>query len=126
MRATRDGYLKYYEGLIISLITGLESYEHVRQTYLAAKGELGEILSSCEMIDRSSLECSARYLKQEPPIGKFPFYMLIETSGSRVDHDEEKIMGFLNHAIDKGLILDGTTTNDTAKMRVRFLLVYSN
>lgn len=97
---------------------GLESYENVRQTFLAAKKDLGEILSSCEMIDKASLECSARYLKQEPPIGDYPFYMLIETSGSNADHDEEKLMHFLDTAMEKKLVLDGTTTNDVGKMKV--------
>lgn len=97
---------------------GLDSYENVRKTFLSAKQELGEILSSCEMIDRASLGCSSRYLKQEPPIGDYPFYMLIETSGSKAEHDEEKLMGFLNRAMEKNLVLDGTTTNDITKMKV--------
>lgn len=97
---------------------GLDSYENVRQTFLAAKQDLGEILSSCEMIDRDSLGCSVRYLKQEPPLGDFPFYMLIETSGSNAVHDEEKLMNFLSSAMEKNLVLDGTTTNDLSKMKV--------
>lgn len=40
---------------------GLESYDAVLKTFLSAKRELGEILSSCEMIDASSLECSRRF-----------------------------------------------------------------
>ena len=35
---------------------GLESYQKVMDTYLLAKRELGEILSSVEMIDDLSLE----------------------------------------------------------------------
>jgi FAD/FMN-containing dehydrogenase len=35
---------------------GLESYQNVMDTYLLAKRELGEILSSVEMIDEYSLE----------------------------------------------------------------------
>lgn len=90
----------------------------MRKTFLTAKQDLGEILSSCEMIDSLSLDCSVRYLKQQPPIGDYPFYMLIETSGSRADHDEEKLMDFLNKVMEKGLVIDGTTTNDLTKMRV--------
>lgn len=44
--------------------------------------------------------------------------MLIETSGSRLDHDEEKLNGFLEKTMENGLVLDGTVTNDSAKMRV--------
>lgn len=39
---------------------GLKSYDDVLNTYLLAKQELGEILSSCEMIDETSLYCSTK------------------------------------------------------------------
>lgn len=46
---------------------GLENFENVREAYLLAKRELGEILSSIEMIDELSLEaslkmCNLRYV----------------------------------------------------------------
>lgn len=47
--------------------------------------------------------------------------MLIETSGSRMDHDEEKLNKFLQYVMEKRLVLDGTCTNDPAKMKVRTL-----
>lgn len=37
---------------------GLDSYDAVLKTFLAAKKDLGEILSSCEMIDNASLQVS--------------------------------------------------------------------
>lgn len=42
--------------------------------------------------------------------------MLIETSGSRSDHDEEKVNDFLTAAMERGEVLDGTVTNDKAKV----------
>lgn len=45
--------------------------------------------------------------------------MLIETSGSRMDHDEEKLNDFLKYVMENGLVLDGTVTNDPGKMKVR-------
>lgn len=53
------------------------------------------------------------------PIPKYPFYMLIETSGSRMDHDEEKLNKFLQYVMEKRLVLDGTVTNEPGKMKVR-------
>lgn len=41
-------------------VLGLENFDAVLRTYLAAKNELGEILSACEMIDSDSLDCSVR------------------------------------------------------------------
>lgn len=56
------------------------------------------------------------------PISKYPFYMLIETSGSRMDHDEEKLHKFLQNVMENRLVLDGTVTNDPGKMKVRKML----
>lgn len=50
------------------------------------------------------------------PIAEYPFYMLIETSGSRIDHDEDKINDFLVTGMERGEILDGTVTNDKTKI----------
>lgn len=40
---------------------GLQSYDDVMKTFLLAKRELGEILSSVEMIDELSLHCSTTF-----------------------------------------------------------------
>lgn len=53
------------------------------------------------------------------PIGAFPFYMLIETSGSNGDHDEEKLNNFLSLSMEAGRVADGTVTNEISKSRVR-------
>ncbi|KAJ6636532.1 D-2-hydroxyglutarate dehydrogenase, mitochondrial [Pseudolycoriella hygida] len=96
---------------------GLESYDAVLQTFLAAKRDLGEILSSCEMLDKDALDCSLNAYNLRSPISKYPFYMLIETSGSRMDHDEEKINKFLQYVMEKKLVVDGTVTNEPGKMK---------
>lgn len=51
------------------------------------------------------------------PLEKFPFYMLIETSGSNQGHDEEKLNNFLQNVMEKNLVIDGVTTNEPGKMR---------
>ena len=54
------------------------------------------------------------------PIEKFPFYMLIETSGSNQGHDEEKLNAFLEKAMETSLVVDGVLTNEPGKMKVIF------
>lgn len=85
-----------------------------------AKRELCEILSSCEMIDKLSLDLVTGHLKLRSPIEEHPFYMLVETHGSNNTHDEEKMNAFLENAMAEGLVVDGTTTNEPGKMQVRF------
>lgn len=51
------------------------------------------------------------------PIEGFPFYMVIETSGSNADHDMEKLNNFLQYVMDKGDVVDGTCTSEPSKMQ---------
>lgn len=95
---------------------GLNTYENVLQTFVAAKNKLGEILSSCEFIDRSSLECVEENLKLKPPISSHEYYMLIETSGSNGTHDEEKLNTFLEEVLGSGIVADGTVASEPSRM----------
>lgn len=52
------------------------------------------------------------------PIGQFPFYLLIETSGSNEEHDEEKQNNFLEKVLKSGMVEGGTVTNEPAKIKV--------
>lgn len=44
--------------------------------------------------------------------------MLIETSGSNMEHDEDKLHKFLQKAMDKSIVCDGFVTNEPGKMKV--------
>ena len=48
-----------------------------------------------------------------------PFYVLIETSGSRAGHDAEKLNDFLEQVLSSGLVTDGTVATDHMKVKVR-------
>lgn len=62
---------------------GLQSFDQVLKTFHQAKQVLGEILSSCEFMDGESLDCVYENLELRCPIERQPFYMMIETSGSK-------------------------------------------
>lgn len=98
------------------------SFDKVLETFHLAKRELGEILSSCEMMDRLSLDVSVNHLGMKNPLttreNGHDFYMIVETSGSHLAHDEEKLSLFVEKAMDQGIIEDGTLTNETAKVNV--------
>ena len=88
------------------------------RTFQDARKGLGEILSSCEMMDRLSLDAAVTNLKLQRPIGDFPFYMLIETSGSNGTHDEEKLTNFLENSMANGVVLDGTVASEPSRIKV--------
>ncbi|KAK7079825.1 D-2-hydroxyglutarate dehydrogenase, mitochondrial [Halocaridina rubra] len=96
---------------------GLQTFDDVLTTFREAKDKLGEILSSCEFIDSSSMQCVEENLKLKPPIEPHPFYMLIETSGSNSSHDEEKLSSFLDYALGSGIVTDGTVATEPSRMQ---------
>ncbi|XP_053948681.1 D-2-hydroxyglutarate dehydrogenase, mitochondrial-like [Anastrepha ludens] len=87
---------------------GLPNFDAVLKTFQSAKRNLGEILSACEMIDAPTLQADLDHFQLNPPISGYPFYMLLETSGSNVTHDLEKINKFVEIGMEKGEIIDGT------------------
>jgi D-2-hydroxyglutarate dehydrogenase len=96
---------------------GFENYDSVLYTYLNAKKALGEILSTCEVMDAASVDSSVRHFDLESPIAHYPFYMFIETYGSRGDHDAEKLNEFLATSKTKGLVKDGVVTHAPERVK---------
>ncbi|XP_028148779.1 D-2-hydroxyglutarate dehydrogenase, mitochondrial [Diabrotica virgifera virgifera] len=96
---------------------GLNTFEDVLKTLRKAREELGEILASCELIDDLSLDLVTTHLNVKPPFEPYPFHMLIETHGSNAEHDEQKMNNFLENIMAKGLVMNGTTTNEVSKMK---------
>lgn len=98
---------------------GLESYERVQQVFQQARGKLGEIMSAFECMDRHSLDIVAEHNETMtfPLEEQHPFYVLIETSGSNVDHDSEKLNGFLESSMEDELVVDGTVAQDETQVQ---------
>lgn len=99
----------------------MESFDKVLETYQLAKRELAEILSSCEMMDHQSMCINTDLLNLKSPLAnKHKFYMVIETSGSYQIHDEEKLTSFVEKAMNKNFIEDGTLSGDPTKIKVYY------
>jgi len=96
-------------------LLSLPSFESVVKTFKECKGRLGEILSSCEFIDADSMVCVTENLKLKCPLSPNNFYMLIETSGSHGEHDEQKLNMFLEHMMAEGVVEDGTVATSPSK-----------
>ncbi|KAL2188914.1 hypothetical protein L209DRAFT_682501 [Thermothelomyces heterothallicus CBS 203.75] len=97
---------------------GLESFEQVQRAFREAKGQLSEILSAFELMDESSQALVRQVTGNKRPLeGEYPFYCLIETSGSNADHDSEKLQAFLEDVMEKGIVADGTLAQDETQIR---------
>ncbi|KAF7945297.1 hypothetical protein EAE96_010075 [Botrytis aclada] len=97
---------------------GLESFEKVQEAFKEAKGQLSEILSAFELMDSHSQDLVHRVTKNKRPLeGEYPFYCLIETSGSNSEHDQEKLNNFLEHVMEKEIVSDGTLAENATQIK---------
>ncbi|PVU95540.1 hypothetical protein BB561_001750 [Smittium simulii] len=94
-------------------ILGFNSFDDARGTLALAKTHLSEILSAFEFWDDISMNITLDHFKFKNPLSDpYAFYALIETGGSNNTHDQEKIIAFLEHSMDKGFVKDGTLARD--------------
>lgn len=96
-------------------IFGCDSYHKLLKTLSLARNMLNEIIMSLEYLDNESIELVCKYMDMKNPISNFPFYILIETSGSNEVHDKEKMYTFVDQAYNSGVVSDGTIAEDSQK-----------
>ena len=97
---------------------GLESFEHVRRAFLEAKGQLSEILSAFELMDGTSQDFVFNATGKKRPLeGAYPFYCLVETSGSNGEHDNAKLEAFLEHVMGEEIVADGVLAQDETQVQ---------
>ena len=78
---------------------------------------LAEVLSAIEFVDANALGAVlARDGDLDDPLaGAAPFRVLVEASGSRAAHDEEKLEAFLEAAAADGCVVDGVIAPNESK-----------
>lgn len=73
-------------------VFAVDSFEAVQNVFGKVKAHCGEILSAFEFFDNESLEVVKAHATgsiKDPFQESHPFYVLIETSGSKKEHDDE-------------------------------------
>ncbi|XP_048811143.1 D-2-hydroxyglutarate dehydrogenase, mitochondrial [Lagopus muta] len=101
---------------------GCQDFSRVQETFTTCRAMLGEILSAFEFMDEKCMELVEKHLGLSNPVRGSPFYVLIETSGSNLRHDEEKLNSFLEQAMTSGLVTDGTVAVDDKKIKALWSL----
>ncbi|XP_017652660.1 D-2-hydroxyglutarate dehydrogenase, mitochondrial isoform X2 [Nannospalax galili] len=101
---------------------GCPGFAEVLQTFTTCKGMLGEVLSAFEFMDAECMRLVRQHLHLAIPVQESPFYALVETSGSSVGHDAEKLGSFLEQVLDSGLVTDGTVATDQRKVQTLWAL----
>lgn len=97
---------------------GLTSFDHVKRAFIKAKTDLGEILSAFELMDGVSQEFVHETTGKNYPLAdRYPFYVLIETSGSNNEHDGEKLEKFLEEVMTDEIVSDGVVAQDETQAK---------
>lgn len=97
---------------------GLESYDQALQAFSAARGRLSEILSAFELMDGRTQQLVHQVSGKKKPVeGDYPFYCLVETSGSDGEHDMAKLESFLEYIMGEGIVADGVLAQDETQFQ---------
>jgi D-lactate dehydrogenase (cytochrome) len=68
-------------------------------------------------MDIDSFKVALKHSNLPNPLSEtYPFYVLIETHGSNMDHDQEKLGVVLENLLTEGLALDGTLAQDQTQI----------
>ena len=96
-----------------------ETFDQIRKLLILAKCELGESLSAFELLDNEIISLCETHIDgvKSPLNSKHSFYALIEVAGSNEDHNNEKMANFSEKAFDRGLVVDGTISQDETQRK---------
>ncbi|KXS12045.1 FAD-binding domain-containing protein [Gonapodya prolifera JEL478] len=104
-------------------VLALDSFELVQESFARAKRDLGEILSAFEFWDQAAAEVVHKYVSHvKNPFmeGDRPapaFGVLIETSGSVKEHDDEKLSRFLESLMEDSIVTDGVVADSETQAK---------
>lgn len=118
----------------------MPDFEGVQRVFKETRIALGEILSAFEFFDQEGLDLVLAHTGQKAPFEGKPaggraFYVLLETSGSNKDHDDEvsavssayrfhkadllrsqKLGGLLEHLLESEIVSDGVLAQDETQV----------
>ncbi|RUS23105.1 hypothetical protein BC937DRAFT_92319 [Endogone sp. FLAS-F59071] len=98
---------------------GLNSFEDVQKAYMQSKSELSEILSAFEFWDKQAFGLVKEHLvhTKDPLQSDYAFYVLVETSGSNKEHDDEKLNAYLENIMSNNVVQDGVVAQDETQIK---------
>jgi FAD/FMN-containing dehydrogenase len=103
-------------------LLALNSFEDTVACLHELRGHLNEILSGVEFLDRGCMRLVSKYISKFSPDvttfeSEYPFYLLVETSGSNSQHDREKLIAALEAVMANQLVKDGIVSESDAQAK---------
>ncbi|GAA6001940.1 hypothetical protein JCM10207_002389 [Rhodosporidiobolus poonsookiae] len=98
------------------------NFASVQTVFKETRARLGEILSAFEFWDQEGHDLVLHHTGAKSPFESEPeggkaFYVLVETSGSNKDHDDEKLGALLEHLLESETISDGVLAQDETQLQ---------
>jgi len=97
-----------------------QTYEDVLAVLQTAKTRLGEILAALEWMDDNVVKLVGEH-HTIPIAGSngspYPYYLLVETHGSNMEHDQAKMQDFLESTMGNGHVVDGVLAQDLTQVQ---------
>jgi FAD/FMN-containing dehydrogenase len=108
-------------------LLALNSFEDTVACLHELRGHLNEILSGVEFLDRGCMRLVSNYISKFAPDvttfdSEYPFYLLVETSGSNTQHDREKLMAALEAVMASQLVKDGIVSESDTQAKALWRL----
>jgi FAD/FMN-containing dehydrogenase len=108
-------------------LLALNSFEDTVACLHELRAHLNEILSGVEFLDRGCMRLVSNYISKFAPDAttfdsEYPFYLLVETSGSNTRHDREKLMAALESVMANRLVQDGIVSESDAQAKALWRL----
>jgi FAD/FMN-containing dehydrogenase len=108
-------------------LLALDSFEDTVACLHELRGHLNEILSGIEFLDRGCMRLVSKYISKFAPDvttfdSEYPFYLLVETSGSNTQHDREKLMAALESVMANQLVKDGIVSESDTQAKALWRL----
>ncbi|PKY22829.1 FAD-binding domain-containing protein [Rhizophagus irregularis] len=100
-------------------VLGVSTFQNVQKALVTSKNKLSEILSAFEFWDSDTLKLSKAHNIQGtkfPLEDNYPFYVLVEISGSNKYHDDDKLQNFLEDLLANEIVKDGVVAQDETQM----------
>ncbi|GJJ14681.1 hypothetical protein Clacol_008947 [Clathrus columnatus] len=100
-------------------VFSLDSYDAIQRAFIKTRQHVGEILSAFEFFDQAGhriQQVHSRNPKKIFDAGRdAAFFVLVETTGSNKDHDDQKLAALLEVLIESEIVTDGVLAQDTAQ-----------
>ena len=99
-----------------TIFLAVESAADAIRLFAAARRYLADLLSAFELISNRSVEMAMTMPDVGNPLGTdAPYYVLLEASSSGPLDLEALVGGFLEHALEEGMILDGVRASSATQ-----------